>query len=55
MPKKKKSNTPLQSYNSAKFGLQICERAAGDSTVVITVASQFFKLFGKDEPRSMSV
>jgi hypothetical protein len=48
MPPKKR-DTPFQVHHVAKFGLRICERAVGNSTVVVTTACQFCEVFGKEE------
>ncbi|CAK9211415.1 unnamed protein product [Sphagnum troendelagicum] len=48
MPPKKR-NTPFQAHHVAKFGLQICERAVGNSTAVVTTSCRFCEVFEKEE------
>lgn len=45
----KMRNTPFKTNHVAEFGMRICERAAGDSTAVVTTASGFCEIFRKEE------
>ena len=47
--KSPKRNTPFQSCHAVEFGLQVCERSAGTSSIVVTTVYQFYEVFGKEE------
>jgi hypothetical protein len=48
MPPKKR-DTPFQARHVDEFGLRICERAVGNSTVFATKACRFCEVFGREE------
>ena len=47
--KRPERNMHFQSRHAVEFGLRICKRSAGASTIVVTTVCRFCEVFGKEE------